>query len=119
MSYFNTSGNWSDNSLSSLRSSDGKVLGRVRMEVKGSTPQAGMKDYRFFVDPVSSLPPYFSESLKYGFTGFMSRIGLGFNAFDNDEEALRYLQSEWGDFFVTFTPAMRNNKFFVLDDLQK
>lgn len=47
MSYFNTSGNWSDNSLSSLRSSDGKVLGRVRMEVKGSTPQAGMKDYRF------------------------------------------------------------------------
>lgn len=36
-----------DNLHLSLRQADGKVLGRVRAIVKGSAPQAGMKDYRF------------------------------------------------------------------------
>lgn len=38
-----------DNLHLSLRQADGKALGRVRAIVKGSAPQAGMKDYRFFV----------------------------------------------------------------------
>lgn len=118
MAYFNTSNN-GENGSASIRQADGKVLGRVRMEVKSSTPQAGMKDYRFFVEPLSPLPPFFSDSPKYGFTGFLSRTGCGFNAFDSEEEALRYLRNEWGDFFVTFTPSVRNHKFYVLDDLQK
>ena len=36
-----------DNPHLSLRQADGKALGRVRAIVKGSAPQAGMKDYRF------------------------------------------------------------------------
>ena len=49
----------------------------------------------------------------------MSRSGYGFNAFAGEEEALARLQEDLGGSFVTFTPALRNNKFFVLDDLKK
>ena len=95
------------------------MLGRVRAIVKESAPQAGMKDYRFFVDPVSPLPKGFEEAEKFGFTGFMSRIGFGFNSFQTEEQALAKLMEEYGDSFVTFTPALRSNKFFVLDDMTK
>lgn len=108
-----------DNPHLSLRQADGKALGRVRAIVKGSAPQAGMKDYRFFVDPVSPLPKGFEEAEKFGFTGFMSRIGFGFNSFQTEEQALAKLMEEYGDSFVTFTPALRSNKFFVLDDMTK
>ncbi|MFR6110974.1 MAG: hypothetical protein ACLUIQ_05955 [Dialister invisus] len=59
------------------------------------------------------------EGPRFGFTGFMSRSGYGFNAFAGEEEALARLQEDLGGSFVTFTPALRNNKFFVLDDLKK
>ena len=98
-----------DNPHLSLRQADGKALGRVRAIVKGSAPQAGMKDYRFFVDPVSPLPKGFEEAEKFGFTGFMSRIGFGFNSFQTEEQALAKLMEEYGDSFVTFTPALRSN----------
>ena len=42
-----------NDSYSAVRQADGKVLGRVRAVVKSATPQAGVKDFRFFVDPVS------------------------------------------------------------------
>lgn len=116
-SYNSNYGN-GDSSFFALRQADGKVLGRVRPGVKLSTPQPGMKDYRFFVDPLSPLPRGFEDSEKHGFTGFMSRIGCGYNAFDNEADALHYLKTVFGDAFVTFTPAIRNNKFFVLDDMQ-
>ncbi len=119
MAYFNGQNFNVDNSYFPIRQADGKVLGRVRPVVKGSTPQAGMKDYRFFVDPLSPLPPEFDEGSRFGFTGFMSRSGYGFNAFKNEEEALERLQEDLGGFFVTFTPALRNNKFFVLEDIKK
>lgn len=48
-SYNSNYGN-GDSSFFALRQADGKVLGRVRPGVKLSTPQPGMKDYRFFVD---------------------------------------------------------------------
>ena len=108
-----------DNTFSPLRQADGKVLGRVRPMVKASTPQAGVKDYRFFVDPLSPLPKGYEEAGKYGFTGFMSRIGFGFNSFPDEDTAVANLESVFGDCFVTFTPALRNNKFFVLDDMEK
>ena len=116
-SYNSNDGN-GDSSFFALRQADGKVLGRVRPGVKLSTPQPGMKDYRFFVDPLSPLPRGFEDSEKHGFTGFMSRIGCGYNAFANEADALHYLKTVFGDAFVTFTPAIRNNKFFVLDDMQ-
>lgn len=126
-------GNYS-NSDNFFRLADGKVLGRVRPEVKASTPQEGMRDYRFFVDPLSPLPKGFEDSEKHGFTGFLSNIvsedsefrtgsgytGLsnGYNAFRNEEEAEAYLKVTCGSSFVTFTPALKKNKYFVLDDLQ-
>ena len=116
-SYNSNYGN-GDSSFFALRQADGKVLGRVRPGVKLSTPQPGMKDYRFFVDPLSPLPRGFEDSEKHGFTGIMSRIGCGYNAFANEADALHYLKTVFGDAFVTFTPAIRNNKFFVLDDMQ-
>lgn len=115
-SYNSNYGN--SDSFFALRQADGKVLGRVRPGVKLSTPQPGMKDYRFFVDALSPLPKGFEDSEKHGFTGFMSRIGCGYNAFANEADALHYLKTVFGDAFVTFTPAIRNNKFFVLDDMQ-
>lgn len=119
MAYFITPNVTADNSAFPLRQAEGKVLGRVRSLVKGSTPRAGVKDYRFFVDPLSSLPPEMGEGPRFGFTGFMSRSGYGFNAFAGEEEALARLQEDLGGSFVTFTPALRNNKFFVLDDLKR
>lgn len=119
MAYFMTPNVTADNSAFPLRQAEGKVLGRVRSLVKGSTPRAGVKDYRFFVDPLSSLPPEMGEGPRFGFTGFMSRSGYGFNAFAGEEEALARLQEDLGGSFVTFTPALRNNKFFVLDDLKR
>ena len=121
------------NQDSSFRLFDGKVLGRIRPGVKVSMPQPGVRDYRFFVDPLSQMPRGFEDSEKHGFTGFLSRIisrdddfasamapyGNGYNAFSSEEEAEAYLKKSFGDTFVTFTPAIRNNKFFVLDDLQK
>ncbi len=103
----------------SVRTADGKVLGRVRPMVKSATPQAGMKDYRFFVDPVSPLPRGFEEGEHFGFTGFMSRIGFEYNAFEDESSALANLESIFGDCFVSFTPVLRNNKYFVLDDMVK
>lgn len=108
-----------DNNFYALRQADGKVLGRIRSAVKSSTPQAGVKDYRFFVDPVSPLPRGYEEAIKHGFTGFMSRIGFPFNSFQDEEEALANLESVFGDGFVTFTPMFRNNRYFVLDDMEK
>ena len=108
-----------DNTFSPLRQADGKVLGRVRPMVKMSTPQAGMKDVRFFVDPLSPLPKGYEEAGKFGFTGFMSRIGFGFNSFPDEDTAAANLESVFGDCFVTFKPALRNNKYFVLDDMEK
>lgn len=115
-SYNSNYGN--SDSFFAVRQADGKVLGRVRPGVKLSTPQPGMKDYRFFVDALSPLPKGFEDSEKHGFTGFMSRIGCGYNAFANEADALHYLETVFGDAFVTFTPSIRNNKFFVLDDMQ-
>ena len=107
-SYISNYGN-GDSSFFALRQADGKVLGRVRPGVKLSTPQPGMKDYRFFVDPLSPLPRGFEDSEKHGFTGFMSRIGCGYNAFANEADALHYLKTVFGDAFVTIAPAIRIN----------
>ena len=114
---YGTNGGY-DNSFLPIQQADGKVLGRVRMTVKASSPQRGTKDYRFFVDPLSPLPEGFEDAKKYGFTGFTSRIAYGRN-FETEDDALNYLINTYGDEFVTFTPSIRNNRFFVLDDLQK
>ena len=45
MAYFMTPNVTADNSAFPLRQAEGKVLGRVRSLVKGSTPRAGVKDY--------------------------------------------------------------------------
>ena len=119
MAYFITPNVTADNSAFPLRQAEGKVLGRVRSLVKGSTPRAGVKDHRFFVDPLSSLPPEMGEGPRFGFTGFMSRSGYGFNAFAGEEEALARLQEDLGGSFVTFTPALKNNKFFFLNVFKK
>lgn len=108
-----------NDSYSAVRQADGKVLGRVRAVVKSATPQAGVKDYRFFVDPVSPLPRGFEDGEKFGFTGFMSRIGFGYNSFADEESALANLESVFGDCFVSFTPSLRNNRYYVLDDMVK
>lgn len=108
-----------NDSYSAVRQADGKVLGRVRAVVKSATPQAGVKDFRFFVDPVSPLPRGFEDGEKFGFTGFMSRIGFGYNSFADEESALANLESVFGDCFVSFTPSLRNNRYFVLDDMVK
>lgn len=49
MAYFITPNVTADNSAFPLRQAEGKVLGRVRSLVKGSTPRAGVKDYRFLL----------------------------------------------------------------------
>lgn len=103
---------------SGLRSADGRVLGRVRREVRPSNPQANVKDYRFFVEPLSPLPPEYEEARQFGFTGFLSRLGYGYNAFETDEEALAELEKTLGNVFVTFVPCLKNNRYFVLDDLK-
>ena len=106
-------------SYGGVRTADGKVLGRVRPIVKSASPQSGMKDFRFFVDPVSPLPRGFEGGERFGFTGFMSRIGFGYNSFYDEESALANLESVFGDCFVSFTPVLKNEKYFVLDDMVK
>ncbi len=46
---------------SSLYQADGRVLGRIKSEVKVSRPGEGKKDYRFFVEALSPLPEEFKE----------------------------------------------------------
>ncbi len=103
----------------SVHTADGKVLGRVRPVVKVANPSAGVKDYRFFVEPVSPLPRGFEDGERFGFTGFMSRVGFGYNSFQDEESALANLESVFGNCLVSFTPVLRNNKYFVLDDMVK
>lgn len=104
---------------SNFRLEDGKVLGRIKPGVKLASPSAGNQDYRFFVEPLSPVPGRFEEAEKVGFTGFMSRIGYDCSFFASEEEAWETLNHDWGDGLVLFTPAMRNNKYFVIEDLQK
>lgn len=101
------------------RTAPGRILGRIRPVVKSSIPQSGAKDYRFFADPVSVLPEEFREAKRFGFTGFMSRIGFGFNTLRGEADALAHLRETLGDGFVSFTPGIKNNKYFIMEDVQK
>lgn len=105
--------------FSSFRMEDGKVLGRIRPGVKSASPGDGGQDYRFFVEPLSVLPPGYEEAENVGFTGFMSRIGYDCNEFTSEEDAWEHLRQGWGNHLILFTPALRNNRYFVLDDPQK
>lgn len=107
------------NSYSSFRQEDGKVIGRIRTGVKTASPAAGELDYRFFVEPLSPLPRGYEEARRLGFTGFMSRVGYDCNFFPQDKDAWKALESDWAQSLVLFTPALRNNKYFVIDDVQK
>lgn len=101
------------------RTAPGRILGRIRWTVKSSAPQSGVKDYRFFADPVSVLPAEFAEARKYGFTGFMSRLGFALNSLKGEADALAHLKEILGDAFVTFTPGIKNNKYFIMEDIQR
>lgn len=103
---------------SSFRQEDGKVLGRIRPGVKPAVPAAGEQDYRFFVEPLSPLPKGYEEARRLGFTGFMSRAGYDCSLFPSDKEAWAAMEEGWGQHLVLFTPALRNNKYFVIDDAQ-
>lgn len=111
--------NGSYNSFSAFRQEDGKVLGRIKVGVKSAFPAAGGQDYRFFVEPLSPLPKDYEEAARMGFTGFMSRIGYDCTYFSSEKDAWQALSDEWGNQLVLFTPALRNNKYFVIDDVQK
>lgn len=111
--------NNSYNSYSSFRQEDGKVIGRIRTGLKSATPSVGGQDYRFFVEPLSPLPRGYDDARRMGFTGFMSRIGYDCASFPSEKEAWQALEAEWSGSLVLFTPALRNNKYFVLDDVQK
>ncbi len=114
--------NFKDNSYGSFaafRQEDGKVLGKIKAGVKSAFPAAGGQDYRFFVEPLSPVPQGYEDSQRVGFTGFMSRIGYDCNYFSSEKEAWQALAEEWGNQLVLFTPALRNNKYFVIDDVQK
>lgn len=111
--------NGSYNSFSAFRQEDGKVLGQIKAGVKSAFPAAGGQDYRFFVEPLSPLPKDYEEAARMGFTGFMSRIGYDCNYFSSEKDAWQALSDEWGNQLVLFTPALRNNKYFVIDDVQK
>lgn len=119
MAYVNEPFSGEDNNFAIVKQAQGKVLGRLRYEVKSSMPSAGVKDYRFFADPLSPVPSEYENAVKFGFTGFMSRLDCKFDEIKNEEEAVQFLKENYKDCLVTFTPALRNNKFFVLDDLQK
>lgn len=103
---------------SSFRQEDGKVIGRIRTGVKAAYPAAGEQDYRFFVEPLSPLPRGYEDAQRLGFTGFMSRIGYDCSTFPSDKEAWAALEEQWSGKLVLFTPALRNNKYFVIDDVQ-
>ena len=108
-----------NNGYSSFRQEDGKVIGRIRTGVKAAYPAVGEQDYRFFVEPLSPLPRGYDDARRLGFTGFMSRIGYDCSFFPSDKEAWKALEEEWAQCLVLFTPALRNNKYFVIDDVQK
>lgn len=116
MAFYN---NGSYNTCSAFRQEDGKVLGKIKVGVKSAFPAAGGQDYRFFVEPLSPLPKDYEEAARMGFTGFMSRIGYDCTYFSSEKDAWQALSDEWGNQLVLFTPALRNNKYFVIDDVQK
>ena len=69
MPYFNVQNSASDNSFS-LRQAEGKVLGRIRPMVKVSTPQPGVRDYRFFADLAQAVcQPYGGGGLAFACGG--------------------------------------------------
>lgn len=111
--------NGSYGGFSSFRLEDGKVIGKLRVGVKPAFPSAGGQDYRFFIEPLSPIPRGYEGAMNVGFTGFMSRIGYDCSFFASEKEAWETLSAEWGDGLVLFTPALRNNRYFVLDDAQK
>lgn len=102
-----------------FRQEDGKVIGRIREGVKSAFPSTGGQDYRFFVEPLSPLPRGYEDAQRVGFTGFMSRIGYDCSFFPSEEAAWKALSAEWGGSLVVFTPALRNGKYFVLDDIER
>ena len=106
---------------SSLYQADGRVLGRIKSEVKVSRLGEGKKDYRFFVEALSPLPEEFKEMEEKGlyFTGFMNQLGYGFNMFDSEEEASKVLEKKYGNCLITFTPVLKNFKYFVITDIVK
>lgn len=106
---------------SSLYQADGRVLGRIKSEVKVSRPGEGKRDYRFFVEALSPLPEEFKEMEEKGlyFTGFMNQLGYGFNMFDSEEEASKVLEKKYGNCLITFTPVLKNFKYFVITDIVK
>ena len=110
---------YNSNFSTSYRAEDGKVLGRVKEGIKSSFPTAGGQDFRFFVEPLSPVPAGYEGALSMGFTGFMSRIGYDSNAFPSVTEAEDTLREDWTGRLVTFTPALRNNRYYVLEDLHK
>ena len=77
------------NEKNHLLQGDGRVLGYVRKGVKISRPGEGKTDYRFFMDPLSPIPPEFQKARErgYGFTRFMNELGYPINAFPNEEAA--------------------------------
>ena len=104
-----------------LLQGDGRVLGYVRKGVKISRPGEGKTDYRFFMEPLSPIPPEFQEARErgYGFTGFMNELGYPINAFPNEEAAEAELEKTFGNAFFLFTPGLKNDKYFVVTDLVK
>lgn len=102
-----------------FRMEDGKVIGRLREGVRPSFPAVGGQDFRFFVEPLSPVPAGFEESRRLGFTGFMSRVGYECARFSSEKEAWQALSAEWSGQLILFTPALRNNKYYVIDDAQR
>ena len=109
------------NEKNHLLQGDGRVLGYVRKGVKISRPGEGKTDYRFFMEPLSPIPPEFQEARErgYGFTGFMNELGYPINAFLNEEAAEAELEKTFGNVFFLFTPGLKNDKYFVVTDLVK
>lgn len=109
------------NEKNHLLQGDGRVLGYVRKGVKISRPGEGKTDYRFFMEPLSPIPPEFQEARErgYGFTGFMNELGYPINAFLNEEAAEAELEKTFGNAFFLFTPGLKNDKYFVVTDLVK
>ncbi len=110
---------YNSNFMTSYRAEDGKVLGRIKEGIKSSFPTSGGQDFRFFVEPLSPVPAGYEGALSIGFTGFMSRIGYDTNAFSSEKEAEEALRRDWTGSFVSFTPALRNNRYYVLEELHK
>lgn len=109
------------NEKNHLLQGDCRVLGYVRKGVKISRPGEGKTDYRFFMEPLSPIPPEFQEARErgYGFTGFMNELGYPINAFPNEEAAEAELEKTFGNAFFLFTPGLKNDKYFVVTDLVK